>query len=52
MEVIIAIDDLHPEKGWGCEADESIGYLEELISCKIIISDKIRTDCSNNDAIG
>ena len=30
MEVIIAIDDLHPEKGWGCEGDESIGYLEQL----------------------
>tara|TARA_E500000331_G_C17110768_1_gene649537 strand:- start:191 stop:862 length:672 start_codon:yes stop_codon:yes gene_type:complete len=26
----ISIDDLHPEQGWGCEGDESVGYLEEL----------------------
>jgi hypothetical protein len=30
MEVTISIDDLHPEQGWGCEGDESVGYLEEL----------------------
>ena len=30
MDVIIAIDDLHPEQGWGCEGDESVGYIEEL----------------------
>ena len=29
-DVVIAIDDLHPEEGWGCEGDESVGYLEEL----------------------
>ena len=28
--VTISIDDLHPEQGWGCEGDESVGYLEEL----------------------
>lgn len=28
--VTISIDDLHPEEGWGCEGDESVGYLEEL----------------------
>ena len=30
MKVVIAIDDLHPEQGWGCENDESVEYLEEL----------------------
>jgi len=30
MKVVIAVDDLHPEQGWGCEGDESVGYLEEL----------------------
>lgn len=30
MEVIIAIDDLHPEQGWGCEGDVSVKYLEGL----------------------
>ena len=30
MKVVIAIDDLHPEQGWGCEGDESVGYIEEL----------------------
>ena len=29
-DVTISIDDLHPEEGWGCEGDESVGYLEEL----------------------
>ena len=29
-DVTISIDDLHPEQGWGCEGDESVGYLEEL----------------------
>ena len=28
--VTVSIDDLHPEQGWGCEGDESVGYLEEL----------------------
>ena len=40
MEVVIAIDDLHPEKGWGCEGDESVGYLEELnkeFGCKFTL---------------
>ena len=27
---VIAIDDLHPEEGWGCEGDKAVGYLEEL----------------------
>ena len=30
MEVTIAIDDVHPEKGWGLEGDECMRYLEEL----------------------
>ena len=37
MDVIIAIDDLHPEKGWGCDGDESVAYLESLnsnLGCK------------------
>ena len=39
-KVIIAIDDLHPEKGWGCEGDESVGYLEKLnkeFGCKFTL---------------
>jgi peptidoglycan/xylan/chitin deacetylase (PgdA/CDA1 family) len=38
--VIIAIDDLHPEQGWGCEGDESVGYLEALneeFGCKFTL---------------
>ena len=37
LNVTISIDDLHPEKGWGCEGDESVGYLKELnkeLGCK------------------
>ena len=30
MKIVIAIDDLHPEQGWGCEGDESVDYIEEL----------------------
>ena len=30
MEVTIAIDDIHPEKGWGLEGDECMYYLDEL----------------------
>jgi predicted deacetylase len=30
MEVIIAIDDVHPEQGWGLQGDTCMGYLEEL----------------------
>ena len=36
----ISIDDLHPEQGWGCEGDESVGYLEELnkeFGCKFTL---------------
>ena len=39
-KVIIAIDDLHPEQGWGCEGDESIEYLQELnkeFGCKFTL---------------
>ena len=39
-DVVIAIDDLHPEEGWGCEGDESVGYLEELnkeFGCKFTL---------------
>jgi len=28
--IIIAIDDLHPEQGWGCEDDIQVSYLEKL----------------------
>ena len=41
MKVVIAIDDLHPEQGWGCEGDESVGYIEELnreYGCKFTLS--------------
>ena len=40
MKIVIAIDDLHPEQGWGSEGDESVGYLEELnkeFGCKFTL---------------
>jgi len=40
VNVTISIDDLHPEEGWGCEGDESVGYLEELnkeFGCKFTL---------------
>tara|TARA_Y100000034_G_C6846569_1_gene383541 strand:- start:90 stop:755 length:666 start_codon:yes stop_codon:yes gene_type:complete len=40
MEVIIAVDDIHPEPGWGCEGDKSVEYLEELnkeFGCKFTL---------------
>ncbi len=39
-KVIIAVDDLHPELGWGCENDKSVEYLEELnkeFGCKFTL---------------
>ena len=30
MKLTVAIDDLHPEKGWGIEGDECMFYLDEL----------------------
>lgn len=30
MDITIAIDDIHPEAGWGVEGDECMYYLEEL----------------------
>ena len=30
MEVTIAIDDIHPEHGWGIEGDKCMNYLDEL----------------------
>jgi len=30
MDLTIAIDDIHPEKGWGMEGDECMYYLDEL----------------------
>jgi len=30
MEVTIAIDDIHPEPGWGIEGDKCMEYLDEL----------------------
>ena len=38
--VTISIDDLHPEKGWGCEGDECVSYLEKLneeFGCKFTL---------------
>ena len=38
--IIISIDDLHPEQGWGCEGDQSIEYLQELnkeFGCKFTL---------------
>ena len=28
--LVVAIDDLHPQKGWGCEGDIQVEYLTEL----------------------
>lgn len=30
MKVTISIDDIHPEKYWGIEGDDCMGYLDEL----------------------
>ena len=30
MNVVVAIDDLHPEQGWGCEGDVQVDYLSSL----------------------
>ena len=30
MNVVVAIDDLHPEQGWGCEGDVQVDYLRSL----------------------
>ena len=40
MNISIAIDDLHPEQGWGAEGDKSVDYLEELnkeFGCKFTL---------------
>jgi hypothetical protein len=40
MNIIIAIDDTHPEQNWGCEGDQSVGYLKELnkeFGCKFVL---------------
>jgi len=28
--LVVAIDDLHPQKGWGCEGDVQVDYLKSL----------------------
>ena len=30
MNLVVAIDDLHPERGWGCEGDVQVDYLKSL----------------------
>ena len=30
VNVVVAIDDLHPEQGWGCEGDVQVDYLKSL----------------------
>ena len=30
MNLAVAIDDLHPEQGWGCEGDVQVDYLSSL----------------------
>ena len=30
MNLVVAIDDLHPEQGWGCEGDIQVEYLSSL----------------------
>ena len=39
-DVVIAIDDLHPEKGWGCDGDLCVAYLKNLweeFGCKFTL---------------
>ena len=40
INTTISIDDLHPERGWGCEGDECVSYLEKLneeFGCKFTL---------------
>ena len=40
VNVTISIDDLHPEKGWGCYGDKSVAYLKNLweeFGCKFTL---------------
>lgn len=40
LNVVIAIDDLHPEKGWGVDGDESVERLialNEEFGCKFVL---------------
>lgn len=40
LNVVIAIDDLHPEKGWGVDGDKSVERLIELnkeFGCKFVL---------------
>ena len=30
MNLVVGIDDLHPEQGWGCEGDVQVDYLKSL----------------------
>ena len=30
MNLVVAIDDLHQEQGWGCEGDVQVDYLSSL----------------------
>ena len=30
LNIIIAIDDTHPEPNWGCEGDQSVEYLKRI----------------------
>ena len=30
MNLVVAIDDLHPNQGWGCEGDVQVDYLKSL----------------------
>lgn len=30
VNVVVAIDDLHPQQGWGCEGDVQVDYLRSL----------------------
>ena len=32
MNLVVAIDDLHPEQGWGCEGDIQVEYLRILLN--------------------
>ena len=48
LDIIIAIDDTHPEPNWGCEGDQSVEYLKELNKApnKVIVAPLLINNCN------
>ena len=38
VNVVVAIDDVHPEKGWGIEGDVQVQYLEKISQYPLFLS--------------